>query len=163
MKFIHLLDPIQNMFSVYVQQDDDESKKTNKRKWSQCQFSFNVMPKRYITERILSCLDATFYDDMSIPNDIEMNTSHNYRSSYIQLASYIRTECQCLYDAVQNETLPDGSPKYDRLLFETLRYLLRKIVQLDLYGLIDSELPTKKTTLTTIQNSTATITIPMYI
>ena len=80
MKFIHLLDPIQNMFSVYVQQDDDESKKTNKRKWSQCQFSFNVMPKRYITERILSCLDATFYDDMSIPNDIEMNTSHNYNA-----------------------------------------------------------------------------------
>ena len=32
--------------------------------------SFNVVPKSYIVETILSCLYATFYDDISTPNNI---------------------------------------------------------------------------------------------
>ena len=130
-KLVGLSDPVFNTYSLYFENTGME----NGHVMARCQLSLELQKQSSITERVLSCLDATMYG-----TDAWMNIR------CIQMALKIRTDYHRFLDAIAQVQLSQTLPTPERLQFDILQFVIVQVLQYHLTGTVSelaSTIPSK--------------------
>jgi anaphase-promoting complex subunit 1 len=124
-KIIDLSDSVGDCFSMRVQNEEMIELPSLIR----CQLSLSFETASALADMILSCIETTLYSD---DNLVEKEVSE----LLIQKALCIRVDCCRLFQSLQSQSLPLGSPTSEGLLVEILKTVVFRILQYELCGRI---------------------------
>jgi anaphase-promoting complex subunit 1 len=121
-KAVDLTDFVADSFSLCIQSEHGVERPSLIR----CILSLSFEAASPLTEKVLSCLDATLYAADDVAEQVHQVLMHK--------ALCIRVDCCRLFQSLQSQTLPGGSPISDGLPFEVLTTIVFRILQYELWG-----------------------------